>query len=103
MQRLRETDHYSSAEDVYGDVMLVWENCRSYNEEGSIIVEDAKYLEKMFRGLWKENGLPGPKRAKERDLNSKLPRFEIFFSLVQSIHIIFMQSTVVEIAESYVD
>ena len=40
-------DKYTSDEDLITDFRLMFKNCRSYNEEGSTIYDDANTLEKV--------------------------------------------------------
>lgn len=41
-------DRYGTVDDMVGDYRLMFENCRTFNEEGSEIYEDANLLEKML-------------------------------------------------------
>lgn len=41
-------DRYMTVDDMVGDYRLMFENCRHFNEEESLIVEDANFLEKML-------------------------------------------------------
>lgn len=41
-------DRYNTVDDMVGDYRLMFENCRTFNEEGSEIVEDANLLERML-------------------------------------------------------
>ena len=43
------TNQYSSLELFVEDVQLVFDNCRTYNPEGSIYAKNATRLEKHFR------------------------------------------------------
>jgi ATP-dependent helicase STH1/SNF2 len=38
-------NHYSSLQAFKEDFRTIWENARTYNEEGSLVVEDANILE----------------------------------------------------------
>lgn len=43
-----KNDKYASEEDFLKDFRLMFRNCRKYNEEGSLIYEDALLLEKLL-------------------------------------------------------
>ncbi len=43
------TNQYNSLESFVDDVQLVFDNCRSYNPEGSIYAKNATRVEKYFR------------------------------------------------------
>ena len=60
MLRKVESNEYQSAEEVFWDVELVWDNCRTYNEAESQIVEDSNMLRRLFRTKWKASGLVIP-------------------------------------------
>lgn len=47
-------DKYHSLDDMVGDYRLMFENCRTFNEEGSEIVEDANLAEKLLNGRLKD-------------------------------------------------
>jgi histone acetyltransferase len=51
-KRIRKGDHYKSKKMLYSDLMLMVNNCKLYNEEGSTYVQCAislqKYLENVF-------------------------------------------------------
>ena len=49
---------YSSPEDVFSDVCLVWNNCKLYNVEGSPIYADCLFVQKAFEKHWAEKDLP---------------------------------------------
>lgn len=38
-------NHYTSLQGFKEDFRTIWENARTYNEEGSLVVEDANALE----------------------------------------------------------
>jgi histone acetyltransferase len=42
-------NHYNSLESFVDDVQLVFDNCRTYNPEGSIYAKNATRVEKYFR------------------------------------------------------
>lgn len=64
------TDKYNTLEDVVADYRLMFANCRQYNEEGSMIYDDADILEKALNEKLKE--FPGLSDIK-RPLH-KLPK-----------------------------
>uniref|UniRef100_A0A182MT35 Polybromo-1 n=1 Tax=Anopheles culicifacies TaxID=139723 RepID=A0A182MT35_9DIPT len=49
-----KSDRYSTIDDIVGDYRLMFSNCRKYNEEGSMIYEDANLLEKALNEKLKE-------------------------------------------------
>jgi protein polybromo-1 len=49
-----ETDRYGTVDDVVGDYRLMFNNCRKYNEENSMIYDDANRLEKLLNQKLKE-------------------------------------------------
>ncbi|XP_055636665.1 protein polybromo-1 isoform X2 [Toxorhynchites rutilus septentrionalis] len=49
-----KSDRYGTLDDVVGDYRLMFSNCRKYNEEGSVIYEDANILEKALNEKLKE-------------------------------------------------
>ncbi|XP_050071775.1 protein polybromo-1 [Anopheles maculipalpis] len=74
-----KADRYSTIDDIVGDYRLMFSNCRKYNEEGSMIYEDANILEKAlneklkeFSGISKKHNLTG-KIAKPPRKNNTTP------------------------------
>ncbi|CAH1403720.1 unnamed protein product [Nezara viridula] len=49
-------EKYQSEEEILSDFKLMFQNCRKFNEEGSMIYEDAIKLEKILRDKVKELG-----------------------------------------------
>lgn len=49
-----KSDRYGTLDDIVGDYRLMFSNCRKYNEEGSMIYEDANILEKALNEKLKE-------------------------------------------------
>lgn len=49
-----ETDRYGTVDDAVGDYRLMFNNCRKYNEENSMIYDDANMLEKLLNDKLKE-------------------------------------------------
>lgn len=49
-----KSDRYTMLDDIVGDYRLMFSNCRKYNEEGSMIYEDANILEKALNEKLKE-------------------------------------------------
>uniref|UniRef100_W4VRH5 Putative chromatin remodeling complex rsc subunit rsc1/polybromo n=1 Tax=Corethrella appendiculata TaxID=1370023 RepID=W4VRH5_9DIPT len=47
-------ERYNTLDDVVGDFRLMFSNCRKYNEEGSMIYEDANLLERVLNEKLKE-------------------------------------------------
>ncbi|XP_052893042.1 protein polybromo-1 [Anopheles moucheti] len=72
-----KADRYSTIDDIVGDYRLMFSNCRKYNEEGSMIYEDANILEKAlneklkeFSGMSKKFSLSGKIVKPARKSNS---------------------------------
>lgn len=49
---------YKTALDVYADVLLVWSNCRSYNQDEDPIMDILRIAETVFNKHWNLAGLP---------------------------------------------
>lgn len=54
IERNIENDRYGTVDDVVGDYRLMFNNCRKYNEENSMIYDDANRLEKLLNQKLKE-------------------------------------------------
>jgi protein polybromo-1 len=54
IQRNIENDRYGTIDDIVGDYRLLFNNCRKYNEENSMIYDDANMLEKLLNDRLKE-------------------------------------------------
>lgn len=52
---------------MVGDLRMMFNNCRRYNEEGSVIYEDANTLEKVLNEKLKE--LSQPEKNEKRTPN----------------------------------
>lgn len=52
-----KSDKYTSEEEIVADFKLMFNNCRQYNEEGSMIYEDANKLEEVLAEKVREMGL----------------------------------------------
>ncbi|GFG36133.1 hypothetical protein Cfor_02751 [Coptotermes formosanus] len=52
-----KNDKYTSEEEIIADFKLMFNNCRQYNEEGSMIYEDANKLEEVLAEKVREMGL----------------------------------------------
>uniref|UniRef100_A0A182PR37 Polybromo-1 n=1 Tax=Anopheles epiroticus TaxID=199890 RepID=A0A182PR37_9DIPT len=72
-----KADRYSTIDDIVGDYRLMFSNCRKYNEEGSMIYEDANILEKVlneklkeFSGISKKHNFAGKISKPTRKSNS---------------------------------
>jgi hypothetical protein len=35
-----QNDRYSSAQEALNDIQLIWDNCKTYNQEGSVRYND---------------------------------------------------------------
>ncbi|XP_014249170.1 protein polybromo-1 isoform X5 [Cimex lectularius] len=65
-------EKYTSEEEILADFKLMFQNCRKYNEEGSMIYEDALKLEKILMNKVKELGpLPDPEK---KPIEKKTPK-----------------------------
>ncbi|XP_069679864.1 protein polybromo-1 isoform X4 [Periplaneta americana] len=51
-----KSEKYTSEEEIIADFKLLFNNCRQYNEEGSMIYEDANKLEEVLAEKMKEMG-----------------------------------------------
>ena len=40
---------YETYDDVFADVQLIWDNCKTYNMAGSEIYKLAEYMEKLAK------------------------------------------------------
>lgn len=49
-----ENDRYGTVDDIVGDYRLMFNNCRKYNEENSMIYDDANMLERTLNDKLKE-------------------------------------------------
>lgn len=49
-----QNDRYSSMDELVADFRLMFSNCRQFNEEGSMIYEDANLLERVMNEKLKE-------------------------------------------------
>ncbi|KAG6545208.1 hypothetical protein Mapa_013320 [Marchantia paleacea] len=56
-EMLESGTHYTTAQEVYDDVQLVWSNCRKYNQEGDPIMDIMKTAETVFNRHWNAAGL----------------------------------------------
>lgn len=66
-----EADKYGTLDDVVGDFRLMFANCRKYNEEYSMIYEDANILERALNEKLKEfSGIPDRRLTPKMYANS---------------------------------
>ncbi|KAL5230276.1 hypothetical protein ABZP36_029052 [Zizania latifolia] len=56
-QNLECGDKYMNSEDVYKDVLYIWDNCTKYNSKGDYIIELMKRVKKGFMKNWLAAGL----------------------------------------------
>ena len=74
--KLKE-QQYTSADEFYADVKLVFKNCYKYNGNDSPVAGLAKQLEKVFDKKWLEKPEEPPEKpAGKRGLSSSPPREE---------------------------
>lgn len=62
---------YKNVEDVIADVTLIWDNCRMYNAEDSVIYQTANELELEFAELIKDKFIIDQDESKKKKI--KLP------------------------------
>ena len=46
---LHKGGKYETYEDVFADIQLIWDNCKTYNMAGSEIYKLAEYMEKLAK------------------------------------------------------
>ena len=46
---LQKGGKYETYEDLFADVQLIWDNCKTYNIQGSDIYKQAEYMEKVSK------------------------------------------------------
>ncbi|XP_046634801.1 protein polybromo-1-like isoform X2 [Daphnia pulicaria] len=61
-----KNDRYTCEEELLDDLRLMFNNCRQYNEEGSVIYEDANMLERVLLDKARELGLALAASAKPK-------------------------------------
>lgn len=88
------TDRYSSLDDIVADYRLMFNNCRTYNEERSSIFEDANLLEKVMNDKLKNEGLtvehkrPGrrPGQVVQRKVSPLCVKLQQFYDTIRDFH-----------------
>ncbi|GLH16320.1 ATP-dependent helicase brm, partial [Gryllus bimaculatus] len=63
-----KSDKYTNEEEFLADLRLMFSNCRQYNEEGSMIYEDANKLEEVLMEKVKELGPVQDKRTNMKNI-----------------------------------
>ena len=48
-KNLQKGGKYETFEDVFADIQLIWDNCKTYNMAGSEIYKLAEYMEKLAK------------------------------------------------------
>ncbi|KAK7869922.1 hypothetical protein R5R35_013708 [Gryllus longicercus] len=66
-----KSDKYTNEEEFLADLRLMFSNCRQYNEEGSMIYEDANKLEEVLMEKVKELGPMQDKRTNMKKCGSR--------------------------------
>ncbi|XP_070490387.1 protein polybromo-1 isoform X4 [Chironomus tepperi] len=66
-----ENDRYGTVDDIVGDYRLMFNNCRKYNEENSMIYDDANMLERVLNDRLKELSGIGDRKPKMMKMQSK--------------------------------
>ena len=46
---LKRGGKYVTYDDVFGEIQLIWDNCKTYNMSGSDIYKLAEYMEKVSK------------------------------------------------------
>jgi protein polybromo-1 len=64
IQKNIENDRYGTVDDIVGDYRLMFNNCRKYNEENSMIYDDANMLERILNDRLKELSGIGDRKPK---------------------------------------
>lgn len=68
LQKKLESRQYLTPQEFADDVMLVFDNCCSYNPPGDAIYEAGTYMRKVFQEKWAqlpEEPSPAPSTASE--------------------------------------
>lgn len=68
-----KNNRYKSVDAFMGDVKLMFNNCRTYNEEGSDIYNDANTLETVLTNKYKELGLYVPTAGQKAGAGPRRP------------------------------
>ena len=55
-KRIRQDNHYKSKTMLYGDLMLMVNNCKKYNDDNSPYMQCAKSLETYVRNIFADTG-----------------------------------------------
>ncbi|KAL7016182.1 hypothetical protein ACKWTF_009954 [Chironomus riparius] len=71
IQKNIENDRYGTVDDIVGDYRLMFNNCRKYNEENSMIYDDANMLERILNDRLKEISGIGDRKPKMMKMQSK--------------------------------
>ncbi|XP_021953815.1 protein polybromo-1 isoform X3 [Folsomia candida] len=67
-----ELEKYNSTDEIMKDFVLMFNNCRIYNEEGSLIYEDANKLEKVLRERARQLGADPTKPKLKKKKNPQM-------------------------------
>lgn len=70
---------YSCEEELLDDLRLMFSNCRQYNEEASVIYEDANALEKVLFDKARELGLGSAVSAKNKRYSIAIVELSLLF------------------------
>ena len=68
-----KSNRYKSVDSFMTDVRLMFNNCRTYNEEGSDIYNDANTLETVLTNKYKELGLYVPTTGQKIAAGNRRP------------------------------
>lgn len=63
---------YNTIEEIYKDIQLIWDNCKTYNMEGSDVYKMAQYCEKFTKRYFdKHNGTNPPQTSNSNPKSKK--------------------------------
>ncbi|CAG9317954.1 unnamed protein product [Blepharisma stoltei] len=57
IKRNLKTDKYKSFQEALADVLLIWDNCKLYNQAGSPIYQQAEILEDLMKKYCEKNDI----------------------------------------------
>ena len=52
-----KSEKYAYIEELLEDLILIWDNCRAYNQIGSAIVTNANYLQNKLKSICEDFGI----------------------------------------------
>ena len=81
---------YRNSRDVYEDVQLVWDNCRSYNQKGDPILDLLVRVKKNFTKYWTAAGLSTERNSGFTPLYTFSCKEIKFIIVMVNINVIYM-------------